>query len=151
MSAVIFAPTGYPEVTPRARAKEAQPGTLKNGLMTGSSSIPAARVKPVEFISSLATKKGNREGTTMEDHRTSPSRADRTAESEKMTIHMTNSRHSAGMDNDFIYTIFDGFTASSIKTNTAITNTAENIIVPAWLLTLLLILFYGCENIPNRP
>ena len=130
-SAVIFAPTGYPDVTPRARAKEAQPGTLKKGLMTGSSKTPAARVKPVEFISSLAAKKGKREGTTMDAHSIRPSRADLTAVFEKITIHMINSTHIAGRDKAFIYMTLVGFTTSNTSTITAAANINESIIKPA--------------------
>lgn len=127
-SAVSFAPTGYPEVTPSARAKEAQPGTLNSGLMTGSSNEPAARVNPVEFIRSLATKKGNSEGTTMEDQSIRPFRAELTAVLEKTTIHMMNKRHSTGRVRCLIYITFSGIIAGSIKVNVKITSKKANII-----------------------
>lgn len=148
-SAVILAPTGYPDVTPRARAKEAQPGTLKNGLITGSSKTPAAFVKPVEFISSLATKKGNREGTTMDDHKIRPFKADLTAVFEKMTRHIMKSKHNAGIDKSLIYMTFDGCTTSTAIIKTAIIKINDNIIGPTKLLMLLKILFLNYGNIPD--
>jgi hypothetical protein len=93
---------------PRARAREEHPGTLKTGLMTGSSSIPARYARPEALISSEATKKGNNDGTTAETQRFRPFNADLTAVSEKRTRQTTKTTHNEGKDNKRTYTVLEG-------------------------------------------
>jgi hypothetical protein len=147
ISVVILAPTGYPDVTPRARAKEAQPGTLNKGLISGSSRLPAALVKPEEFIISLATKKGNSEGTTTEAHRLRPFSADFTAVLEYMIRHMMKIRHINGIDKYLIYISIVGWNVSIIIRNTEARRINATIINPSQLFTLLRNVFPKQKNI----
>ena len=100
---VILAPTGYPLVIPIRKAKEAHPGTLKSGRITGSSNTPAARTKPVLFNTSETTKKGNRDGNTMLAHRLSPLAAASTAVLGNMMRHAINEMHASGSSSFLIY------------------------------------------------
>lgn len=146
ISVVILAPTGYPDVTPRAKAKEAQPGTLNKGLISGSSRLPATLVKPEEFIISLATKKGNSEGTTTEAHRLRPFSADLTAVLENIIRHMMKIRHNNGIDKNLIYISLVGWNVSIIR-NTEARRINVTIINSAQLFTLLRNVFPKQKNI----
>ena len=71
-SHAIFAPTGYPLITPIIRAKEPSPLTLKNGLIKILKNLPKIFGILVLESNSVATKKGKREGTTAVAHSINP-------------------------------------------------------------------------------
>ena len=60
----IFAPTGYPLIIPRIKAYAAFPGTLNNGVINFAQILLNFSATFVYESNSVATKKGNRAGTT---------------------------------------------------------------------------------------
>lgn len=68
----ILAPTGYPLIQPIKKAKALMPGTLKIGCIIGLKSFPKIEIKFVWSINSVATKNGNRVGTTNFAHKVRP-------------------------------------------------------------------------------
>ena len=72
----IFAPIGYPLIIPIIKGKAPSPGTLNIGLINLFKSFPKIEITFVYPRSSVAMKKGSREGTTEFAHKASPVFAD---------------------------------------------------------------------------
>ena len=68
----IFAPTGYPLINPIIKAKAPSPRILKSGFIYLFKIFPSCVIILVCIKSSVATKKGKREGITEFDHRAKP-------------------------------------------------------------------------------
>jgi len=79
-----------------ARAKEPHPGTLKRGLIMGSSKIPKVFINPVRYRISDATKKGKSDGNTTFSHRFKPFEADSTAVLENIISESMKIIHTMG-------------------------------------------------------
>lgn len=67
-----FAPTGYPLMIPIISAIALSPGKLKTGFMNLLNNLPNSCIKLVLHNNSVATKKGNRVGTTDVAHNFNP-------------------------------------------------------------------------------
>lgn len=67
-SDVIFAPVGYPEIHPKARAKALEPGRLNRGLMIGTRIILISSTKGVTLSKFIQIKNGNNDGITLFAH-----------------------------------------------------------------------------------
>jgi len=93
MLAITLAPTGYPLVIPTAKGKEAHPGALNKGRITGSSKTPTALIKFVLLKISVATRKGKMDGKTILNQRSMPTIAELTAVLENITNSTINKTH----------------------------------------------------------
>ena len=71
-SVAILAPTGYPLINPIIKQKAPLPDILNNGFIILFSSLPKNDIIEVCSNSSVATKNGNRDGTTEVAHNVSP-------------------------------------------------------------------------------
>ncbi|HQE67566.1 MAG TPA: hypothetical protein PLE05_12110, partial [Bacillota bacterium] len=73
-SAVIFAPTGYPEDILIKKSKEPSPGTLNTGPIRGRKAEPNSLTIPRPMRISMQIKKGRSAGQTTLNHSFKPSR-----------------------------------------------------------------------------
>lgn len=72
-SVAVFAPTGYPLISPITMAREQLPFKLKSGLITGVNTFAKNAAPPKFTIILLHTKKGNKDGTNDDEHNLSAS------------------------------------------------------------------------------
>ena len=93
----IFAPIGYPLIIPIIRAKEPSPPILNKGLIKILKSLPRKCGIFVLESNSVATKKGNKDGTTEVPHKINPDFAATRLEEENITKHIVNSNIKIGI------------------------------------------------------
>ena len=91
-----------------ANANDALPGTLKKGLIKGSSNRPEVRMKPVAFRISAATKNGNSEGKITYAHNVRPFLADARTVPDIRIRQRTKMMQTAGTNICLRYITLDG-------------------------------------------
>ena len=92
-SLAIFAPTGYPLISPIIKPKAPQPDILNKGLIILFKILPKKGIKVVCKSNSVATKNGNREGTTDVAHNVKPFFIAGKLFLEKSNKHIVNKRN----------------------------------------------------------
>ena len=90
---ITFAPAGYPQTIPIINAIAPSPGTLNNFPIIFFKYFPAIYIIFVLHKSSVATKKGNKLGTTDVIHRASPYLAASKLVSENIISVKINTKH----------------------------------------------------------
>jgi hypothetical protein len=113
----IFAPIGYPHIIPNIKAKEPSPLILKSGFINGLNNLPKKYGICVLDSNSVATKNGNKEGTTEVLHKINPDFAAAILEKEKIIKHNEKRKRIIGINIFFILNFNRNIFLPSIFTN----------------------------------